>query len=72
MVDIRYGFSLDKDLVEKEDNKYVVYILGEKYLIENRNVEFDHTSLELLTTDEFLELIKGTKGVIDIKGKFKE
>ena len=55
-------YSLDKNLAEKEDGKYVVYHRGKKYLIENINIEFD-----IEEGESFEEITKGTIGIIDIE-----
>lgn len=70
-----YGFSLGKDAEVTTDGKYVVYYLGERKEIENKNVEFvggwdEHGNPKKLTISEFGVAIAGTKGINLIKGEF--
>jgi hypothetical protein len=72
-VPYKYRYSLSKDTERTTDGKYVVYHRGERKEIETNSVEFyGNITSELLTRAEFNELVKGTKGIVNIVGKFKD
>ena len=68
-VPYKYRFRIDKQLVEREDGKYIVYYKGKKHLLEN--VAIECSDKEKITREEFAKLFKGTKGITEIEGDFK-
>lgn len=71
----QYLFGLDMNgnrltAIEEENDKIVIYIRGEKRLIDS--YDFIVSSPIELTKEKALDLIKGTKGYILTDGKFAD
>ena len=70
----KYRYTLGSDAERTPDGKRVIYHRGERMEIEPSSVEFhsDLSNPEPMTRAEFDEVTKGTKGIVEVIGVFKE
>lgn len=67
-----YEVKVSKEDVEIYDDKsYILYLRGERKLIEQGVYVVQFCSQEMLTLKESYEILEGSKGVMSISGTFK-